>query len=98
MTGGGITGVGTSVAMQYRYSVTRDVLSGEELDSLAFDYIENEVGHYDWRDNWEKVKANPELSAKIQRWLEYLGVDLEASEIVARLDKLAHENGHARWL
>jgi hypothetical protein len=70
----------------------------QDTEDLAYEFMEQEVGRYDWKNNWPKFKANHDgiLVQRVQAWLDYLGIDYDANEIINFLDKMVKtENG--KW-
>ena len=59
-----------------------------ETEDLALQYVEDEVGRFDFRNNWAKVKEKGGVRQRIQQWLEALNVDGNPDEIIEYLDRL----------
>lgn len=70
---------------------------GWDSEDLALEFIENEVGRFDWSGNWAKIKESGTARQKIQDWLVALQVEHDPDEIVSYLDKLTAERT-GRWL
>lgn len=60
-----------------------------DLDSVAYDYIESEVGRYNLVDNWNYHKNVPDIEIKIQRWLEYFDYSdhVTPKEVIEFIDR-----------
>jgi hypothetical protein len=70
----------------------------QDTEDIAYEFIEQEVGRLDWKNNWPKFKANHEgtLVNRIQRWLDYIGIEYDPKEIIKFLDDMvAGRNG--KW-
>jgi hypothetical protein len=68
-----------------------------DTEDLALSFIEEEVGRFDWVNNWPKIKESGNARWRVQNWLDALGVEHSADEIVSYLDKLVAERT-GRWL
>jgi hypothetical protein len=72
----------------------------DDTDDIAYEFIEQEVGRFDWRNNWPKFKANyatpKELERRVQAWLDYCGIDYDPKEIINFLDDMV-TNRNGRW-
>jgi hypothetical protein len=80
-------------------SVYRPGVHPQDTEDLAFEFMEQEVGRLDWRNNWPKVKANlgPEgIVRKVQAWLNYMGIEYDPGLIIAFLDDMV-TNRNGNW-
>lgn len=72
----------------------------QDTEDLAFEFMEQEVGRLDWRNNWPKWKANlggdDVIRRKVQAWLDYLGIEYDPGLIVAFLDDMV-KNRNGNW-
>jgi hypothetical protein len=68
-----------------------------DTEDLACQFMEDEVGRFDFRNNWKKLKETQNVRQRIQQWLEALNVDGNPEEIIAYLDKLVAERA-GNWL
>lgn len=68
-----------------------------DIDDLAATFIEQEVGRYDWKNNWTVYKSKPNLAGRVQAWLDMLNVRVGASELIAAVDQLVSRNT-GRWV
>jgi len=71
-----------------------------ELTELAADFIEEEVGQYDWFNNLKATKerlGDEGLKYAIRLWMEETGRNGDASKVAGELDRLAREFPTARW-
>jgi hypothetical protein len=74
------------------------LLSTDELDHLALDFIEQEVGLNDWGRNWEDLKVQGRLRPKLAEWLLAIQAEsVDPEELIWRLDSLAQQMGPADW-
>jgi len=68
----------------------------EDTAEIAADFIENEVGRFDWTNNWAVIKAREDPVAKVQSYLDAYGLVADARKIVDAVDQMAAENP-GRW-
>lgn len=70
----------------------------QDTEDLAYEFMEQEVGRFDWAANWPKFKANHAgiLVQRVQAWLNYLGIDYDPNEIIQFLDHMV-ETGAGKW-
>jgi hypothetical protein len=68
-----------------------------DVEDLALEFLENEVGRFDWSRNWPKIKASGSAHQKVQEWLNALNSDANPNEIISYLDKMLIERT-GRWL
>jgi hypothetical protein len=71
----------------------------QDTEDIAFEFMEQEIGRLDWRNNWPKVKADlgPYGTVrKVQSWLNYIGIEYDPGLIVAFLDDMA-KNRNGNW-
>lgn len=71
--------------------------SHPDTEDLALTFMEEEVGRFDWRNNWPKIKEQGLARQKVQAWLEALRVEHDPDEIVAFLDSMVTGRS-GRWL
>lgn len=66
-----------------------------DTEDIAAEFIEQEVGRFDWQTNWPKFKANQGdeagLKLRIKKWLDYIGIDYPPEELIKYLDTLTKE-------
>lgn len=62
-----------------------------DVEDLACQYLEDEVGRHDFRNNWAAVKKAGNIRLKIARWLDSLAVEAEPDAIIEYLDRLVAE-------
>lgn len=68
-----------------------------DTEDLALLFIEEEVGRFDWKNNWPKVKESGDIRQRVANWLSALQIEHDPDEIVSHLDKLVAERS-GRWL
>lgn len=68
-----------------------------DIDDLAATFVEQEVGRYDWKNNWEEYKRKPNLNQRVQAWLDLLGVQTEAAALIRSVDELVNRRT-GRWV
>lgn len=71
--------------------------SAADTEDLALTFMEEEVGRFDWKNNWPKIKAAGTARQKVQDWLTALNVEHSPDEIVSFLDGMV-DNRAGRWL
>lgn len=62
------------------------------IEDLAADFVEDDVGHRDWRYNLRQLRDKAELEPRVRRWLRKGHHDARLTRDVSRLlrDWLAH--------
>jgi hypothetical protein len=65
-------------------------------EEIAADFIENEVGRFDWMVNWNKIKSKGNPVHKVMDYLETYGIDADPEEIVDIIDQMVIDNP-GRW-
>lgn len=68
-----------------------------DVEDLALEFMETEVGRFDWIHNWPKVKATGTAPQRIKQWLEAMNVEASPDEIIEYLDNLVTKRA-GRWL
>jgi hypothetical protein len=71
----------------------------QDTEDLAFEFMEQEIGRLDWRNNWPKVKADlgeDGTRRKVQAWLNYIGIEYDPGLIIAFLDDMV-KNRNGNW-
>lgn len=72
----------------------------DDVEDLAADFIEQEVGRFDWKVNWPKVKEKhptpDQLRARVQAWLDHMEIDHDPQGIIDYLDTMVAER-HGFW-
>lgn len=73
-------------------------LAEDEIESLACEYVEQEVGRFDFANNWRTLKKDPSHLSSIRTWLQRIGESDGLAEMVAtKLDEWATRWGRSRW-
>lgn len=76
----------------YLKAMTPDLIrrtrSPVDTEDLALQFVEDELGRFDFRVNWAKVKEKGDVRQRIQQWLEALNADGNPDEIIEYLDRL----------
>lgn len=67
---------------------TRHHLDTEDLSLL---FVEDELGRFDFRNNWKKLKETRDVRLQIAQWLEALNVEANPDSIIEFLDRLSEE-------
>jgi len=68
-----------------------------DTEDLALSFMEEEVGRFDWMNNWPKIKATGTARQRVQDWLSALQIEHSPDEIVSYLDKIVAERS-GKWL
>lgn len=68
-----------------------------DVEDLAYTFMEEEIGRFDWKNNWEKIKGQGTARSKVQNWLDALHVEHNPDEIISFLDGVAQTRS-GRWL
>jgi len=71
--------------------------SPPDTEDLALTFMEEEIGRFDWVNNWPKIKEQGTARQRVQDWLSALQVEHNPDEIVSYLDKLLAERS-GKWL
>jgi hypothetical protein len=80
-------------------AIVEEILDTEEPDSpeeIAADFIENEVGRFDWTNNWAAIKAQEDPVAKVRAYLLIYDLRGDPVEIVNIIDRMA-QNNPGKW-
>ncbi len=67
-----------------------------DVEDIALEFVEQELGRFDWRNNWATAKASGALPQRIQAWLEAVGTNADAQEIIQYIDTLVADRP-GRW-
>ncbi len=73
-----------------------DEAETELIQDVAADFIENEVGRFDWLRNWGVIRSQGDPVPKVQAYLDTYAITADARKIVAEIDRMAVENP-GRW-
>lgn len=82
------------------HEATNLELVGEEeldLESIAADFIEEEVGRKDWANNWAALKANNSLEAKVKSWMIFQQIEGDPTKIISHIDNMVAQRGTESW-
>jgi hypothetical protein len=86
---------------QYLLTMTPDLVERTDFDreteDLSCAFVEEEVGRYDWRNNWLAIRAAGVARERVQRWLQAMKSDHDPDKILACLDQLSRTLS-GRWL
>lgn len=68
-----------------------------DVEDLALTFVEEELGRYDWRNNWQRAKQAGNLRQRIIDWLNLIGTrHVDPDEIIDVVDRLVVERA-GRW-
>ena len=65
--------------------------------NLACDYIEGEVGRYDWERNWASHTKDGDVKSKVQAWLQFYEIDHDPQAIVDYIQNMVKMRP-GKWL
>ena len=68
-----------------------------ETEDLALLFVEEEVGRFDWRNNWQKIRAAGVALQRIEAWLKAIKSGHDPDKIIEFIDRMARERS-GRWL
>lgn len=77
--------------------VVEAVAAEFDVESAACNYIEQEVGRFDWKANWTHHRQRPDVAAKIQAWLDHYEYGGTAEEVIRHIDDVMLR-AEGRWL
>lgn len=83
--------------------ITNDVEyndSDDRLADAAYDFLESEVGRFDWHRNWPdyKKKHGDKTKERVASWLRHFEMDHDPDAIVKFLDDFHGMHPKQRWL
>jgi len=84
-----MNGVGPELYRRTRQAV--------DTDDLAATFVEEEVGRFDFKNNWEALKGRTNIRERVRLWLEQINVDTNPDEVIAAIDQMAASRP-GRWL
>lgn len=61
----------------------------DAVEDVAADYIEQQVGRHDWKNNWRVLKQKYNMVERIAEWLESYQYAQTAEAVVKHLDDMA---------
>ncbi len=71
--------------------------AGHDTEDLALLFMEEEVGRFDWKNNWPKIVATGTARKRVQDWLAALNIDHDPESIINYLNEMV--KGRAgKWL
>jgi hypothetical protein len=83
--------------MESARKLVESALEEAEIEDLAHDFVENEVGANKFKENWTWLRQHQDVVAKVKSWLRQLGTDQSyAPKIIAVIDELHAKPGN--WL
>ena len=70
--------------------------NSETVAEIAADFIEDEIGRFDWKNNWEVIKTRENPVKRVQDYLNNYSIVADAEKIVNYIDLMTVENP-GRW-
>lgn len=67
-----------------------------DTEDAALHFVEEELGRFDAKNNWEQLKAKGQAETRIRSFLEALKLDNNPAEIMSFLDRFFTERP-GRW-
>lgn len=68
----------------------------EDVADIAADFVENEIGRFDWVNNWSVVRGRENVVGLVQAYLTKYGMAADPTAVVAEIDQMA-QNNPGRW-
>jgi len=68
-----------------------------ETEDLALLFVEEEVGRFDWKNNWPKIRAAGNARQRVEAWLSVVKSNHDPDKIIEFLDRMVQERS-GRWL
>lgn len=69
----------------------------DEVQDLAVEFVEQELGRLDFRRNWQVFKTkfpdDKSRQGKVQDWMNRLGYQGEPQAVLDRIEELAQQSG-----
>lgn len=63
-------------------------LTEEEAMDLALDFLEQEVGRHDWKNNWKDIRS--EAHERVTAWFKRIGLNgVDPSPVISKIDHLS---------
>lgn len=80
------------------FKVAIQIVNGpDDVEDIALSFVEDEVGRFDWMNNWKKFKLRHNAVSKVRSYLQYLNYpDVKAVDVVKFIDALVDERP-GRW-
>ncbi len=66
--------------------IVETLLDDTEIEDIACDFIENEVGRLDWMRNWEVFKRKPNAGELAAQWLSDMGHSFTPQELFSHIE------------
>lgn len=77
-------------------AIVEVMLDSEPAEEIAADFIENEVGRFDWVNNWRTIREREDPVQKVRAYLLLYDIRANPEEIVNIIDRMAQGNP-GRW-
>ena len=86
------------VASDFKQDVFAAVgaVGDESTEDIAIEFIESEVGRYDWMRNWPVYKTKWSPVHKVGAWMRRVGYEGSAKDVVRFIDWMV-VNRPGRW-
>lgn len=59
-----------------------------DVEDVALQFVEDEIGRFDFRNNWAKVMEKGTMRQRLREWLDALNIEANPDEIIGYLDRL----------
>lgn len=86
-----------SVAESILQELLYDDLEGEPVEEVAADFIENEVGRFDWINNWAKFKEKHDAFVKVRQYLATHRINASPEEVISEIERMVKFNP-GKWV
>lgn len=67
-----------------------------DVEDAALHFVEEELGRFDAKKNWETIKSKGQAESRIRAFVEALNLDNDPSEIASFLDQFFMDRP-GRW-
>lgn len=58
-----------------------------DIEDVAANFIEQEVGRYDWRRNWKSMRKDHDMVEHARSWLSRYSIHLDPQELITWIDE-----------
>lgn len=72
-------------------------LDDQPVEEIAADFVENEVGRFDWLQNWTLYKEKHDAFVKVRKYLSNHRINARPEEVIGEIDRMARSNP-GRWV
>ena len=77
--------------------LVRRTKTSMDIEDVAACFVEEELGRFDFVNNWNQAKSRGSIVDRIAQWLDRVRLNVDPNELIAALDRLAASRP-GRWL